>query len=76
MMEYIENERRRYGYPRIKEGTMIDRPHAETMTCVKVEFDEAFDQNAYTFDNGMKLLDIELFQNFDLWATRGGYVII
>lgn len=48
----------------------------EKMTCVGIYGDPTFNALGYEFDNGMKLLDVELEQNFDLWNSRNGYEII
>lgn len=46
------------------------------MTCIKIYGDPIFNAIGYEFDNGIKLLDIELENNFDLWNNRNGYEIV
>lgn len=46
------------------------------MKCVGIFGDDKIGVIGYEFDNGMKLMDIELENNFDLWNARNGYEII
>lgn len=46
------------------------------MKCIGIFGDAEMGAIGYEFDNGMKLMDIELENNFDLWNTRNGYEII
>lgn len=45
------------------------------MKCIGLYGDTELGAIGYEFDNGMKLLDIELENNFALWNSRNGYEI-
>ena len=45
------------------------------MKCVSINGVPVFGKQ-YIFDNGMEFYELELLNNFDLWASRAGYRIV
>lgn len=45
------------------------------LTCTEIGSHPVFGTE-YVFDNGMRLYELELENNLELWKLRGGYKII